>query len=216
MAGCSTDPNEYFGLKKLAKSKTDLVIDVHIDQVNQVAIELLKKLYKRNPRELEKSSSETTAETRIEQLFGFPRQTEFSELGNKFGNSALRLAFAENFEGDRVFAFMAGIAGMLHTSYNYQEEFFMFDSIDHQKIYNSARNLEVASWMLNNKKNDQGGLYILSNSGSGASVSNLSYERLFGKMIASQDILAIIIANKNDRVINTVVHGFASTALLPI
>lgn len=92
----------------------------------------------------------------------------------------------------------------------------MLDTINEQKIYNSARNLETASWLLNNKKDQQQQLFILSNSLGANTGNNLSYERLFGKLIATQDILAQIIANRNNRTINKVLHGFASTTLLPI
>lgn len=193
-----------------------MVIDAHLNQTNTEATALLNKLYKRNPKEFNKAPHNTSAATRINQLFGFPRQVQFNELGDKYANSALQLAFDPNFKGDRVFAYMTGIAGILHSSYNFQSEFFMLDPINEQKIYNSARNLETASWLLNNRKDSQGKLYILSNSNAHEGTLNLSYERLFGKLIASQDVLADIIANRNNRTINKVLHGFASTTLLPL
>jgi hypothetical protein len=193
-----------------------MVIDEHLTQTSSQAQTLLIKLYKRNPRELKKAPANTTIQTRIKQLFGSPRQIQFNELNDKYANSALLEAFNPNFKGDRVFAYMAGVAGILHTSYNFQDEFFMLDPINEQRVYNSARNLETASWLLNNSASDHGELYILSNSYSPAGIINLSYERLFGKIIASQDILANIIANRNNRTISKVLHGFASTTLLPL
>jgi len=193
-----------------------MVIDEHLTQTSSQAQTLLIKLYKRNPRELKKAPANTTVQIRIKQLFGSPRQIQFNELNDKYANSALIEAFNPNFKGDRVFAYMAGVAGILHTSYNFQDEFFMLDPINEQRVYNSARNLETASWLLNNSSSERGELYILSNSYSPAGVINLSYERLFGKIIASQDILANIIANRNNRTISKVLHGFASTTLLPL
>lgn len=193
-----------------------MVIDEHLKQSNAQAISLMRKLYKRNPSELKKAPPGTNIETRIAQLFGFPRQVQFNELNDNYANKALIYAFSPDFKGDRVFSFMAGVAGILHSSYNYQQEFFMLDTINEQKIYNSARNLETASWLLSNKRNSDHQLFLLSNSYTDSSIINLSYERLFGKIIAGQDILAQIIANRNNRTINKVVHGFASTTLLPI
>ncbi len=216
LSGCSLNPDKSFRVETLAKSELDMVIDEHLNQANAEAIALMKKLYKRNPRELKKAPKGTTVDTRVKQLFSFPRQVQFNELNKKYGNSALLNAFDENFKGDRVFSLMAGIAGILHGSYNFQDEFFMLDTINEQKIYNSARNLETASWLLNNKKDQQQQLFILSNSLGANTGNNLSYERLFGKLIATQDILAQIIANRNNRTINKVLHGFASTTLLPI
>jgi hypothetical protein len=216
LSGCSLNPDKGFRVESLAKSELDMVIDEHLNQANTEAISLMKKLYKRNPRELKKAPKGTTVDTRIKQLFAYPRQVQFNELNDKYGNSALLNAFTEDFKGDRVFSFMAGIAGVLHGSYNFQDEFFMLDTINEQKIYNSARNLETASWLLNNKKDQQDHLFLLSNSLGVSTANNLSYERLFGKLISSQDILAQIIANRNNRTINKVLHGFASTTLLPI
>ncbi len=215
LSGCSLNPDQSFRIETLAKSELDMVIDEHMKQANSEAIKLIRKLYKRNPKELKKAPIGTTVDHRIKQLFSFPRQVQFNELNNKYANSALLNAFEEDFKGDRVFSFMAGIAGLLHGSYNFQEEFFMLDTINEQKIYNSARNLETASWLLNSKKDNQDQLFLLSNS-LGAKINNLSYERLFGKLIANQDLLAEIIANRNNRTINKVLHGFASTTLLPI
>jgi len=216
LAACSSNTKQAFNIKSLAKSELDMVIDEHLTQTSSQAQTLLIKLYKRNPRELKKAPANTTVQIRIKQLFGSPRQIQFNELNDKYANSALIEAFNPNFKGDRVFAYMAGVAGILHTSYNFQDEFFMLDPINEQRVYNSARNLETASWLLNNSSSERGELYILSNSYSPAGVINLSYERLFGKIIASQDILANIIANRNNRTISKVLHGFASTTLLPL
>jgi len=216
LAACSSNTKQAFNIKSLAKSELDMVIDEHLTQTSSQAQTLLIKLYKRNPRELKKAPANTTVQMRIKQLFGSPRQIQFNELNDKYANSALIEAFNPNFKGDRVFAYMAGVAGILHTSYNFQDEFFMLDPINEQRVYNSARNLETASWLLNNSSSERGELYILSNSYSPAGVINLSYERLFGKIIASQDILANIIANRNNRTISKVLHGFASTTLLPL
>ncbi|MCJ8297669.1 MAG: hypothetical protein MJK13_01875 [Pseudomonadales bacterium] len=216
ISGCASNNNKSFRIESLAKSELDMVIDTHLIQNNQQAIALLKKLYKRNPKELKKAPAGTNINSRIKQLFSYPRQIQFSELGDKYANSALLLAFSNDFQGDRVFAFMTGIAGILHSSYNYQDEFFMLDPINEQKVYNSARNLETASWLLNSEKDLNSTRYILSNSYTDGTIANLSFARLFGKMIAGQDILADIIANRNNRTINKFVHGIASTTLLPI
>jgi len=216
LAACSSIAQQSFNIKSLAKSELDMVIDEHLNQTSLQAEQLLVKLYKRNPRELKKAPTNTTVAKRITQLFGNPRQIQFNELNDKYANSALLEAFNPNFKGDRVFSYMAGVAGILHASYNFQDEFFMLDPINEQRVYNSARNLETASWLLNNSRNNNGELYILSNSYTSAGIINLSYERLFGKIIASQDILANIIANRNNRTINKVLHGFASTTLLPL
>ncbi len=120
-----------------------------------------------------------------------------------------------SFEGDRVFALMVGIRSMLHQAYGNKLEFFLLDELNQQALYNSARNLEIIAWRLNSYRNAQGQPYLLTNGYEGP-VANLSYERLFGKMIGLQDMMAKIIEGKTNRAINTVVHSFASTTLFPI
>ena len=101
-------------------------------------------------------------------------------------------------------------------AYNNKNELFLLDDLDHQKLYNSARNLESFAWHLNNRKNDTGELYLLSNGVSEDGVSNYSFERILAKLISMQDVMALIIADSSNRTINRVVHGAASYTFLPI
>ncbi|EDO25352.1 predicted protein [Nematostella vectensis] len=188
-----------------------------MQEVNRLSAKLMRKLYKLNPKELAKAPAGMTVEKREQQLFGVPRTVRFAELGDYYGNSAIPLAFSAEYQGDRVFALMVGISGMIHRSYNFQREFFMFDELDHQKLYNCARNLESVAWQLHHKRDEIGSPWILSDSiNLEADEINLSFERIFGKLISLQDMMARIVSDKNNRAINKVVHGVASTTLLPI
>ena len=91
----------------------------------------------------------------------------------------------------------------------------MLDSLEPQKLYNCARNIEVLVWRLKNRLSADGTPLILTNSLPGEE-QNLSFERLFGKLIAHQDMLAKISAEKWDRMINQVVHGAATAVFLPV
>ncbi|MDQ7072671.1 MAG: hypothetical protein Q9N32_02905 [Gammaproteobacteria bacterium] len=101
------------------------------------------------------------------------------------------------------------------SAYDNHTEFFYFTSIDGQKLYNSARNIEIAAWMLAEKRDINGKLLLLSDSLE-TEQRNLSYQRLLGKLIATQDNLAEIIARKEGRLIKTVVVNAASMLFLPI
>ena len=120
-----------------------------------------------------------------------------------------------NFKGDRVLAFTVGLHTMIMASYNDKKEFHIIDSLDAQKLYNSARNLEISVWRLSNKRDKYGKLFLLSNSNNGE-IANLSYERLFGKLIATQDTMAKITAEKTQRTIKSVIQSVASAVFLPI
>jgi len=214
VSGCSPENVRSFNLRNLAKSDIDMVADSHRRELDSLIRQLSIKLYKRNPRELAKVSK-MTMDLRIQQILAPPPVDGYPELQGRSGNDAMRLAFTHSYEGDRVFALMAGVRSMIDAAYGGKQEFFMLDELDQQKLYNSARNLEIIAWRLNNFRDDKGALLLLSN-GYQDGIANLSYERLFGKMISLQDMMAKIVSGKNDRAINTVVHSVASTTLLPI
>jgi len=213
--GCATNSTNNFKLSNLAKSDIDSVTDMHIQELHKLCRQLTIKLYKRNPRELAKAPG-TTVNKRLAQLFSDERIKGFSELNGAKSTAAISLSFNEGYQGDRVFALMAGISSMLYAAYNHQDEFYILDEIDQQKLYNSARNLETVSWQLNNRKDSYGERYILSNGIATNGIRNLSYERIFGKMISLQDMMALLIADTTNRNITRVVQSAASMTFLPI
>jgi hypothetical protein len=217
LTGCQQGKIRPFDVKNIAKSDIDMVTDAHIQELNKLARRLLIKLYKLNPSELSKAPPGMTVKRRLVQLFSMPRTVRFAELGDPYGTTAIPVAFDPDFKGDRVFALMVGIAGMIHGSYNYQDEFFMLDDIDQQKIYHCARNLESIAWQLSQRRDHGGTLLFVSNTiDESTGETNLSTERLFGKMISLQDMMARITSDQNNRALNKVLHGVASTTLLPI
>ena len=101
------------------------------------------------------------------------------------------------------------------ASYDNHTEFFFLTSLSEQKLYNSARNIEIAAWLLAETRDKNGKLLIVSDSVE-KEIRNLSYQRLIGRMIATQDNLATIISHKEGRLIKTVVVKAASMMFLPI
>jgi hypothetical protein len=93
----------------------------------------------------------------------------------------------------------------------------MFDSLDPQKLYNSARNLEIAVWKLANARDAEGNLLLLSNEiANPQQPANLSFEREFGKMIGNLDLLSTMIADRGNRNIVYVTHSVATAVFLPV
>jgi hypothetical protein len=213
--GRRTPPVEApFKLADLAKSDIDAVAEVHFRESIASAKLLTEKLYRRNPRELKKSNL-ATPEAGVARAFDPGRAWRFTELSNQRGIEALAIAFRADFTGDRVFAFGVGIGSMIAQAYNDKSTFYVTDSLDAQRLYNAARNLEIAAWKLGNAKGPNGELLLLSNE-MGAQPANLSFEREFGKMIAYQDTLALVMAQRTNRTIRRVSQSLATAVFLPL
>ena len=203
-----------FQLKDLAKSDVDLVAETHLKQTLALLETLMKKLYLRNPQELRRRGI-ADVERAVKQVFGPIRQASFPELRGQRAIESMRLAFRENYAGDRVLALVEGLRGMVLDSYNGQQEFYLPDELDPQKIYNVARNIEIAVWKLSNDRDAEGRLYLLTNDLTGA-VPNLSFERLFGKVIALQDGMAVVVSDATNRRIKNVIQSAASAVFMGI
>lgn len=208
-------PPEGAGFKagQFGKSDIDRVTEVHLRDAYLSLRILTEKLYKRNPKEWKKSG-QTSLEGALARIYDGGPDWRFPDVEGKQGLDALRLAFKEDFAGDRVLAFTVGLGGMIDEAYGGKREFFMLDALDAQKLYNAARNVEVAAWKLSASRDGAGTLLLLSNeTGPGA---NLSFEREFGRLIGNLDIMAQVVADKTSRSLVRVVHGLATGMFLPL
>ena len=196
------------------KGDIDVASEAHARECLASARLLMEKLYRRNPREWRKSS-QPGMEAAIAHAFDPGLQFRFAELGNARGSDAITLALKPEFAGDRVFAFGVGLASMIYLAYGEKTTFYLTDSLDAQKLYNSARNIETAAWKLANARDVRGNPLLISNETAG-DVLNLSFEREFGKMIAYQDVMAEVAAQRTNRVIRRVVQTVATAVFLPI
>jgi len=213
--GKRSPPSERdFQLADVAKSDIDLAAEVNARESMGSARLLMEKLYRRNPREWRKGSY-ASMEAALDRAFDPRSEFRFAELGNLRGTDAIVLALKPDYAGDRVFAFGVGLASMIFLSYNGKTTFYLTDSLDPQKLYNSGRNVEIAAWKLANARDARGDPLIVSNEIAG-DVRNLSFEREFGKMIAYQDVMAQIAAQRTNRAIRRVVQAIATAAFLPI
>jgi hypothetical protein len=207
-------PEREFRLSDLAKADIDLAAEVNARESLASARLLMEKLYRRNPREWRKGNS-PSMDAALARAFDSRSEFRFAELGGVRGADAIVLALKPEYAGDRVFAFGVGLASMVFLSYDGKTEFYLTDTLDAQKLYNCARNIEIAAWKLGNAHDARGEPLILSNEISG-DMRNLSFEREFGKMIAYQDVMAQIAAQRTNRTIRRVVQTIATAVFLPI
>jgi hypothetical protein len=212
VAGCSSNSKDVkgrpFEFKSLAKTDIDLVTELHQQVVFASLKELAVKLYKRNPREWKKEGLKSLDDA-VEVVTAYP----FPDVNGKSSTDCIRLAFDEQFHGDRVKAFIAGLETMVLKSYDGRRDFYIHNLLDAQKLYDSARNIELASWLIRTKRDCNSNLFLLSTGE--ADEVNLSFERLFGKMINAQDMLAQIMAERTERQIKNVIQSLL-TAFIPI
>lgn len=210
LAGCvSTD----FNVETLAKTDINQVSDIHIDQTIFLLKTLTRKLYKMNARELSKSPG-ATIDSQISKIFQCPPPEPIAALNNTKGTAAILMGFDDAYEGDRVYAVIYGLFTMLHTAYNQKCDMFMLDFLEAQNLYNSARNIEILVWRLKTRRQPDGSLYLVTNTCDGP-VQNLSFERLFGKLISLQDTMALVVASRGSRLIKGVVH-MTGMSFLPV
>ena len=207
------EPDRQSG-SQLGKSDFDRLADHEIRENIQSLKSLMTKLYKRNPVELRKSTSED-AEKMVNWVFNGNHNWNFEAINNAQGTDAIYLTFNEDYKGDRVLPFIVGIYTMLIKAHGGKKEFYLFDSIDPQLLYNASRNVEIAAWKLSNTKDTAGNLFLLANE-INQKENNLSFEREFGKIIGRTDFVAFTLSEKMERSITRIIQNLATGLLIPI
>nr|WP_320191748.1 hypothetical protein [uncultured Desulfobacter sp.] len=209
-AGCVSSR---FSVETLAKSDVNMVSDIYIDQTLTLLKTLTQKLYKMNPGELAKTPG-ATIESRISAIFKCPAPPPEPALTGRRSTQAMLAGLESDYKGDRVYAVMYGLFTMLHMAFNNKCHLFMLDFLSSQNFYNSARNIEILVWRLKNRRASTGELCLITNTWKG-DIPNLSFERIFGKLIILSDTMALIMAERGDRFVKQAVH-IAGMSFLPV
>jgi hypothetical protein len=221
LAGCAQTTEvgnsvSSFEPKQLGKTDIDRVSDIHRREIFASVRVLAEKLYRRNPQEWKKGGY-ASREAALDHLLDPRTGWRLPALGGKRATDAVLLALSADYTGDRVAAFIAGLGDMLNVAFAEKNEFFMFDSLDPQKLYNSARNLEIAAWKLANARDAAGNPLLLTNeTATPQQPANLSFEREFGKMIGNLDLLSTMIADRSHRTIARTSQSIATAVFLPV
>lgn len=200
-------------LKYLAKSEVDRIADTNRAEVVNGLLLIADKLYKRNPKEWKKSGA-VSREAAIERL----RQRQYRswpEYNGQREGAVATLAFTETYAGDRVMALVFGLLTMVDAAFEHKQEFYVLDSLNEMKLYNSARNMDIAVWKLGHDRNAAGELFLLSNELDPGN-RNLSFEREFGRVMGLLDFMAQIVADRNGRGLSRLTHSVVSTIFLPV
>jgi hypothetical protein len=225
LAACvTTSPNpgskpvpqqsDHGSVSQLGKADLDRMADVEMRENTQSLRLLMTKLYKRNPRELKKSTSGTLEEM-VDWVFEGGHNWKIKRINETQGIEAIQLAFSPDYQGDRVLPLIVGLQTMMIKAHGGKTEFYMTDSLDPQLIYNAARNVEIVTWKLSNTRDNQGQPLLLTNELNDHE-RNLSFEREFGKMIGRLDLYALTVSEKSERLISRIMQNLATALFLPI
>jgi hypothetical protein len=199
--------------KYLLKSEVDRIADTNRAEVVSGLLLIADKLYKRNPKEWKKGGA-ASREAALERL-RLRVQRSWAELNGHREGAAASLAFTETFAGDRVAALVYGLLSMVDAAFEHKEEFYILDSLNEMKLYNSARNMDVAVWKLGHDRNAAGELFLLSNELDPAN-RNLSFEREFGRVMGLLDFMAKVVADRNGRTVSRLSQSVVSAVFLPV
>ena len=200
-------------INQFGKSDFDRMADYEIRENIESLKILMLKFYKKNPNQLKKSTSDN-AEKMTNWVFNGDHNWKFKRIDNAQDLDALNQVFDDNFKGDRVLSLITGLYTMLIKAHGDKTEFYIFDSLDPQKIYNASRNIEIIVWKLATKKNNKGQPFLLSNEINSLE-SNLSFEREFGKIIGRTDYFAFTLSEKTERTVTRVIQNFTTGIFLP-
>jgi hypothetical protein len=216
--GCVTRPGAdgrtetRFDPRYLAKTEIDRVIDANRAEVMASLRRVAEKFYRRNPAEWKKAGL-PSLDAALGRLFS--GTADFPELAGRREGAAALYAFSADYGGDRVLALMAGLIDMVDAAFEHKDFFYALDGLDEQKLYNCARNVEIAVWKISSTRAANGQPLLISNE-LDRDHPNLSFEREFGRIIGLLDFLSGIVADRHGRSITRLTQSVATAVFLPV
>lgn len=176
---------------------------------------LQEKLYRRNPKQWRKAGyanlENALANGRHAIVNGLPP----ADLTGLQDIEILSVALDPVYQGDRVGAFIYGLADMILTAHNNKSRFYLSDRLGATRIYNAARNVEIAAWLLHSRRDQDGEVLLLANEITDDSV-NISFEREFGQLVGRLDLVANLLDENMRRVGINYVQGLFFFSFLPV
>lgn len=195
LTGCAAAPTPHgkvqgadFSMQEVVQSDSNRIATLAMRDNIDSLMRLMDKLYQRNPSEWRKTAATREAAVAKVRSAMLAREA-WPALEGQRDIAGLSKALSPDFAGDRVGAFIYAMGDMLITAHGGRTSFTLVDGVHAQHIYNAARNIEIANWVLNSRKNEKGQLLLLSNHIS-EQERNLSFEREVGKLIARLDLVA--------------------------
>jgi len=177
--------------------------------------QLQEKLYKRNPHYWRAAGFTDVAQALQAGRDAIAQRQPPADLVGLQDIEILSVALDPAYSGDRIAAFIYGMADMILTAHNDKQRFYIKDVLSADHIYNAARNIEIAAWLLRSRKNSLGQPLLLTHQPGQAS-ANLSFEREFGKIIGRLDLIANLLDENLRRVGIGYLQGLMLFSFLPV
>ena len=224
LAGCSSPPparngghpdTESMSTDQLAQTDFNRTVTLAMRDNLDSLYALLGKLYRRNPREWRKSGQpdEAAAVQRVKQMI--EKRQPPAGLNGLQDIQILAVSMDPKYQDDRVAAFIYGLADTIIAAHNGKVRFHAFDVLNGQRIYNAARDVEAADWLLATRRSSSGELLLLSNE-MGKGPANLSFEREFGAIIGRLDLVANLLGENMRRIGINYAQGLLFFNFLPV
>jgi len=177
--------------------------------------DLLGKLYRRNPREWRKGGAPDLDAAVKAVRRAIDSGTPPRGLGGLQDIQILAVSLDPAYQGDRVAAFIYGLADTVIAAHGGKTRFYVSDMLDGRHVYNAARNVETAAWLLASRRGADGQPLLLANEMSDSAV-NLSFEREFGGIIGRLDLIANLLGENSRRVGINYAQGLLFFTFLPV
>lgn len=176
---------------------------------------LQEKLYRRNPRQWRTGGFSDLNEALMHGRTSIQNGHSPADLIGLQDIEILSVALDPAYQGDRVAAFIYGLADMILTAHHNKTRFYVSDTLDARRIYNAARNVETAAWLLGSRRDQEGNALLFANEISD-DVVNVSFEREFGQLVGRLDLVANLLDENLRRVGINYVQGLLFFSFLPV
>ena len=207
--------NEEMSFDQMAQTDFNRTVTIAMRDNLESLDRLLEKLYRRNPAEWRKTGA-VDLNAAIEQGRQAIRNGQApAQLGSLRDVEVLSVALDPAYQGDRVGAFIFGLADMIIRAHDGKTRYYVSDVLDAQRVYNAARNVEIAAWLLSTRRKPDGQPLLLANEMSGMG-TNLSFEREFGQLVGRLDLIANLLDENLRRVGINYMQGLLFFNFLPV
>ncbi len=174
---------------------------------NLVYLQRIKAvLYELNPDSLTQSGLSAEESERLFWQALQQRKPLIADQEEWRGLKAVEVALSDEFKGDWVALYSFGLTDILLNGFNYRTDLYLINGMDSQKLYNSARELEVATQMLRTRASKK---RIIPDQNKDARI-----ERAIGAVVATVDLLAVYNTEKYRRIGINYVQGLVGGELL--